>query len=648
MKKLIPLLIALLISSLSIAQLAVTNAAPFNSPAYLVNNILLGTGISTSNITYTGDANQIGYFSNGLAGAVNPLGLNDGLVFSTGNVNDIPSAGNLLSTSFFNPGDSDLLTIAQSVRPGISSTHDAATLEFDFIPEGDTVELRFVFSSEEYKTFINTNFNDIFSIFLSGPGFSGPYASPAGFPNGAENLAVVPGTSTPITISTIYNDPTKTPPSVNGQFYIDNPVENTFSLNGYTTVMAVKFYVTCNSSYHFKFAIADCQDGSFDTGVFMEASSFSSNAPIGIQFSTASAGANSTIIEGCENATLNLTRNDTIGNHTLHFTIGGTATNGVDYSLIADSVTFLSGIDTASITIIPLTDAFIEGQESITITTISINTCGNTVVSSDSMYINDMTSLAPITALPDTVICINGTATLSTTASGASFPISLIWDNGLLGNGPHQVNPTANTTTYTVYAQDANGCISDTSTIDIQLYPPIIINEISLTDSTICEGTTSIILVNAIGGGTSLVYTWYDGNNNIIGVTDTGAFIITPTFDGEVFSVIVTDSCTTPTKTENISIVVEICTGINETLSDFGLTIYPNPSNGEFTIEKPIDLNETVHIKILDVTSRLILETTIDKESQNKRIDISKYDSGIYYIQLIINDQVSVKRILKE
>ena len=201
MKKVIILLSVLLFSLSFKAQLAVTNAAPYNTPTYLVNNILLGNGVTATNITFSGDGNQLGYFSNGLAGAINPLGLDSGIVFSSGDVNDITTGG---STTYGGPGDPDLLTIAQTVNAGITSTHDAATLEFDFVPDGDTVEFRFVFASNEYTTYINTVYNDIFSFFISGPGFTGPYASPTGFPNGAQNLAVVPGTATPIPSTCLY------------------------------------------------------------------------------------------------------------------------------------------------------------------------------------------------------------------------------------------------------------------------------------------------------------------------------------------------------------------------------------------------------------------------------------------------------------
>jgi len=345
-----------------------------------------------------------------------------------------------------------------------------------------------------------------------------------------------------------------------------------------------------------------------------------------------------------------------------------------------------------------------------------------------------------LTTSSDTTICINGTAILSAIATGANPPFTLIWNNGLIGNGPHQVNPTASSTTYNVYAQDATGAISSTQSITVSTHPPITINNLYLARTITCVGDTNTMVAVATGGGTGLIYTWFNGNSNIIGVTAANTFVITPSYDGEIFSVTVSDSCTTPSQTSSIPsdwsdtpqptyiifdttgcindpsfvpmfrnttsnlntltdviwdfgngttynwpysspflysygspgtyyvtltvndqygciwdtimygirVKVDACTGINETSTDFGLTIYPNPSNGEFTIEKPIDLNKTVHIKILDVTSRLILETTIKKENQNKHIDISKYDSGIYYIQLIINDQVSVKRILIE
>jgi len=96
------------------------------------------------------------------------------------------------------------------------------------------VEFRFVFASEEYTTYINTVYNDIFAFFVSGPGITGPYAAPVAFPNGAINVAQVPGTSTPITISSIH-------PGLNSQYYVSNTNGTNNDFNGFTKAMTIKF-----------------------------------------------------------------------------------------------------------------------------------------------------------------------------------------------------------------------------------------------------------------------------------------------------------------------------------------------------------------------------------------------------------------------
>ena len=114
----------------------------------------------------------------------------------------------------------DLLTVANSVPPligqafNVSGINDMCVLEFDFVPQSDTVKFNFSFGSEEYLTWVNSSFNDVFGFFICGPGITGPYSSPAGFPNGSENIAVVPGSvpALPITVSSVH-------PGLNGQFY---------------------------------------------------------------------------------------------------------------------------------------------------------------------------------------------------------------------------------------------------------------------------------------------------------------------------------------------------------------------------------------------------------------------------------------------
>ena len=105
--------------------------------------------------------------------------------------------------------DPDLLAITS---PG-NDIQDISILEFDFVPTGDSLKFNYVFGSEEYPSFnCSATFNDVFGFFLSGPGISGPYT------NNAANIALVPGTSLPVSIANIHGPGGSCGPA-NAQFY---------------------------------------------------------------------------------------------------------------------------------------------------------------------------------------------------------------------------------------------------------------------------------------------------------------------------------------------------------------------------------------------------------------------------------------------
>ena len=174
-----------------------------------VNEVLLGDGVSASNISLIGDPIQLAKMTD----ESGSFSVQTGLVLSCGDPNRLSDcAGDAnptgLGTAF---NDADLLNVANSV-PGlinqtfnVSSVQDGCVLEFDFEAGGDSISFNYAFGSDEYLTYVNTGFNDIFAFFLSGPGITGPFASPAGFPDGAINIAEVPESDPvlPITISSV-------------------------------------------------------------------------------------------------------------------------------------------------------------------------------------------------------------------------------------------------------------------------------------------------------------------------------------------------------------------------------------------------------------------------------------------------------------
>jgi gliding motility-associated-like protein len=375
----------------------------------LVQNVLIGNGVSAFNVTFSGDPDQIGSFNS----AGSNIALPTGIVMSSGNVSTLVPSGNP-STDYSGPGDPMILATAQSVTTNpnaslITSTQDAAVLEFDFIPMGDTVKFRFVFGSEEYTTWINTQYNDAFGFYLTGP-------NPAGGNYTNTNLALVPNTTLPITISTIH-------PGLNSQYYIGTPIGH--SLNGITVPIEIVFAVECGETYHFKFAIADCNDGILDTGVFLEGGSFSSDA---VNVSVATVTGDTTVIENCTNAQFIFTRPESQINDTLivNYDIGGDAIMGTDYNNLVNPVIFLPGEDSVVLNLLPVGDGISESPESVIITAYTITQCGDTLVTTGTLFIIDGPVL-PINESNPTVYCANDSVMVTATASMGFPPYTYTW-----------------------------------------------------------------------------------------------------------------------------------------------------------------------------------------------------------------------------
>jgi gliding motility-associated-like protein len=510
--KILILITALFTAGFSFSQLII---GPQLTPLEYVQNIV-GPGIIVSNVTFSADnSNQIGAFSGG-----SNIGYSSGVVLCTGDVNEIEGVGSAIvpGQDFISPTgptDPDLLEIAQSVTTNpdansIDATDDLVELEFDFVAESNVVNFSFVFASDEYSPFgyENTLFNDIFGFFVSGPGITGPYNSPAGFPNGAANLAVVPGTNIPITISTIYPYLSPSEPGLNSQYYIDNSAGTTHAFNGFTTPIPITFNVICGQTYHFKFAVADCQDDYLSTAVFLQDGSFSS-PPVDLSLQTANG--TDTIPEACIGAEVLFIRSACQSSDSLevNFTVSGTATVGVDYNLAASPIIMLPGQDTASISITPIIDNFPEGTESIIISISFLNSNGQTVVISGTIYLTDIQPVV-INESDLQFQCFDNSIELTAIASGGSGSFTYDWAASNSDSIHDYVSILENGTfDYIINVTDAClGIFSDTATVIMN--KTLVIDTMGTEPSTcqptgvvwgLATGTTGIPSYNWTGPG---------------------------------------------------------------------------------------------------------------------------------------------------
>ena len=564
--------------------------------ADLVQNVLVGAGVQVSNITSLGDPAQVGRFQNGNSVG---LGIANGVVMTTGNLNDMmdetipfsfigsPATLSAISTSGSNAinsvNDPDLNSILQSlgVEQGFPNlTNNVAVIEFDFIPSGDSLKFSYVFGSEEYESFVCSDFFDAFGFFLSGPGINGPYS------NNAINLAIVPGTNLPVGINTIndgFSDQGACPPGGlnNTAFYVDNSPAQNFAIVGTTTPLLCEAQVVCGETYHIKLVIANGSDTSLDSWVFLESESFSSSVP---NVNIANLLPDSAVIEGCIEGELVFRRN--LSNDTLIIPViySGEAVNGEDYLGLPDTLTFLPGVDSLYYVLQPIDDGIAEGTngyESLIIAFQVINQCGDTIFVEKELKIRDP-YLININPLSDTLACPQANYTVGVNVSNGYAPYVYQWAN----NG--QITPTINvpiteSQSFPVTITDAlncpNGPFLDTVHVTLN-YDSL--NTVSQS-TIICSGDTIDIQAFTISGLLPHNIAWSTGEN-----TDTISVTAT---DTTVFTFTATDACgisVIDSFVVNVPIFDTLIVSTSDTIicskdSEATLISYPEGGAGDYT-----------------------------------------------------------------
>ena len=327
-------------------------------------------------------------------------------------------------TVFNLPGDPDL-----SAATGLISG-DAAVLQFDFVPLGDSINFKYVFGSEEYSPDYICYFFDAFAFFISGPGIPG-----------LKNLALVPGTNIPVGNSSINGAISfdGTDCRMNQIYYVNNTTNTYLTFDGHTVVLTASEHVQPCQTYHLKLVIADLNNSNgIDSGVFLEAQSLNSNIThIQNLTQTDPVSGKYYIVEGCSTGSIKVKRQyATASAQTVNLTYAGSALNTIDVQTLPASVIIPANQTEVLLNIIPVIDNIPEGVELLKIYTIA-----------------DPVACVVGTPPPtdSTEIEIRDYDTLSLTPAGNA---------NICRNSSIQLTASAG---YTVYAWDANTTLNNTS-----------------------------------------------------------------------------------------------------------------------------------------------------------------------------------------
>ncbi|MFN4153998.1 MAG: Hint domain-containing protein [Paracoccaceae bacterium] len=214
-----------------------------NANAMTMANAMFGSGVTVVGASYTGPRDSSATFTNGhLSPGVLPS--SSGVILSTGNVRDFTQSN----------GDPNRATNTTTDTAGVDNnsqfnavagaqTFDAVWIDVDFIPSGDVMTMRFIFSSEEYPEYVNSAFNDVMGVWINGT-----YV-PISIGNGTSSINNInPLTQPNLFISNLNDD------------------YNT-EMDGFTVTMTLTIPVQSGVVNSIRIGIADTGDAQYDSNL---------------------------------------------------------------------------------------------------------------------------------------------------------------------------------------------------------------------------------------------------------------------------------------------------------------------------------------------------------------------------------------------
>ncbi len=273
-------------------------------------------------------------------------------------------------------------------------------------------------------------------------------------------------------------------------------------------------------------------------------------------------------------------------------------------------------------------------------TNISLNGSSNiTVVGTNSASGCSSTVSALVNVLPSPPISVSATdnatfvckgSSILLNATGAGVGGQYSWTTGTTGISI-SVSPTV-ATSYTVTGTNQNNC-SASAPINLAVKDAPTVQAIA-SSTIICAGEN--VTLTATGADT---YTWSSNNSFVLGVQA----VLAPSY-GTLYNLEGSNSSGCHAKATT-SISVSPCIGINEINGTLNNTqLYPNPNNGQFTLEFTNE-NEKV-IEVLDLTGRLVLTT---KSNGNKtEINMSEFSAGVYYVRIKEGNATHILKAVKQ
>nr|NCS59516.1 calx-beta domain protein [Microcystis aeruginosa G11-04] len=338
--------------------------------------------------------------------------------------------------------------------------------------------------------------------------------------------------------------------ATNGTDYTSIPTSVTFAANSATATVIVDPTADTTVESDETVALTLATGTGYTVGTPDAATGTITNDDVILPSITLAVSPSSVTEDGTANLVYTFTRSGVTTNAlTVNYTIGGTATNGTDYTSIPTSVTFAANSATATVTVDPTADTTVESDETVALT-LATGT-GYTVGTPDAAtgtITNDDTSVT--LAVSPSSVTEDGTTNLVYTFTRSGVTTNALTVNYTIGgtatNGtdytsiPTSVTFAANSSTATLIVDPtADTTVESDETVALTLATGTgyTVGTTTAVTGTINNDDTSVTPIEAFGN-TKLVQDTTNklyaqiGNNNPIAINISGTQITTNTYPG--------------------------------------------------------------------------------------------------------------------
>ena len=189
---------------------------------------------------------------------------------------------------------------------------------------------------------------------------------------------------------------------------------------------------------------------------------------------------------------------------------------------------------------------------------------------------------------------------------------------------------------YYVTVTDANGCVAS-DTINVSDNTPNV--SLTLPFTSVCVDATANALSGGLPIGGSYSGSGVSGNNFDASIPGIGTVTI---------QYIYTDAINGCSDTADASVVVDPCIGIKDLtqVSDW-FEVYPNPTNGKFTLIANEQLIKDSKFELLTTDGKLVF-SKMNQLNNSIEFNLETYPNAVYFLKIYSSSGIKVIKIVKQ